>query len=390
MKMTADLLLKEVETLTGAKLQEVSVDEIVSCPNAFSINRNQDVIALHLDSLKLADISFLKNLTGLKQLILRGSHIKDIGNLANLGNLTYLDLKKNQISDVSPGLHNLKQLTHLILRWNKITDISFLKPLGTLEELDLSENDISDVSCIKDLTHLRKLDLDFNKITILPEDIAFLKKLERLSILGNPLEIPPHSRANDGLESIRNYFRNHHGSDLPCAFDKKGEDMKNDRKMGPKVKRKKIFISYSHHDTDWLIRVQKHLRVLANNVADIDVWADNQIRAGMNWKKEIEKALNEAKIAVLLITTDFLSSDFIRENELPPLLGAAKKDGATILPLIVKPSRFKKIENLSQFQAVNLPEKSLIDMQEGEQEETLVKLTDIIEEILSNENPGAE
>jgi len=383
-------ILKEVETLAGIKMEEVNLDEVVSCKNAFSTDRNKDVIALHLDSLKLIDISFLKNLTNLKQLILRGSHIADVQNIENLKSLTYLDLRKNQITDASPGLYGLKNLTHLILRRNKIRDVSFLKNLGYLEELDLSENVVSDVSYVKDLIHLRKLDLDFNNITIFPKEIAFLKKLERLSIIGNPLEIPPNNYANDGLESIRNYFGNQSENVSSSTSDKKGEERKNDQKTEPIVKRKKIFISYSRHDEKWLLYVQKHLKALANDAADIDVWADNQIRAGMNWKKEIEKALDEAKIAILLISTDFLISDFIRENELPPLLEAAKKDGATILPLIVKPSRFKKSKNLSQFQAVNLPEKPLNKMNEPELDETLVKLTDIIEEILSVDNPGYE
>lgn len=146
--------------------------------------------------------------------------------------------------------------------------------------------------------------------------------------------------------------------------------------------RNKIFLSYSHSDGNWLKRVLTHLRALKHEGFEMDMWDDTQIKAGRKWEREIENAISEAKIAVLLISADFLASDFITQNELPPLLEAAEKDGAIIIPLILKPSRFTKNKNLSQFQAVNEPNNSLINLSEGEQEEILVKLTETIEEHL--------
>jgi internalin A len=146
--------------------------------------------------------------------------------------------------------------------------------------------------------------------------------------------------------------------------------------------RTKIFISYSHNDKEWLTRVQKHLKTLENEGIDVDVWDDTRIKAGDKWKLEIKRALDEAKIAILLISTDFLASDFIAKNELPPLLKAAEQNGAVILPLILKPSRFTKHKELSEFQAVNDPTRPLIKLEEAEQEEILVKLTGIIEDNL--------
>jgi len=146
--------------------------------------------------------------------------------------------------------------------------------------------------------------------------------------------------------------------------------------------RTKVFISYSHNDREWLTRLQKHLKTLENEGVYVDVWDDTRIKAGDKWKQEIKRALDEAKIAVLLISTDFLASDFIAKNELPPLLEAAKKNGAVILPLILKPSRYTRHKELSEFQAVNDPAKPLIKLEEAEQEEILVKLTGIIEDNL--------
>ncbi len=152
---------------------------------------------------------------------------------------------------------------------------------------------------------------------------------------------------------------------------------------GPtKVRRDKVFVSYTHKDSDALERIQTHLKVLENEGISINLWEDTQIKSGMKWRKEIEKALEAAKVAILLVSTDFLASDFISKNELPPLLKAAENDGATILPLILKPCRFAKNKELSEFQTVNDPTKPLSKLTEAEQDEILLVLTDRIEELM--------
>jgi hypothetical protein len=62
---------------------------------------------------------------------------------------------------------------------------------------------------------------------------------------------------------------------------------------------------------------------------------DIAIEAGADWKREVEAALKDARAAILLVTADFLASDFIFYNELPPLLHGAEDRGTVIIPLIV-------------------------------------------------------
>ena len=98
----------------------------------------------------------------------------------------------------------------------------------------------------------------------------------------------------------------------------------------------------------------------------------------MVWRDEIEKALTAAQIGVLLISADFMASDFIATDELPPLLAAAQDKGLTILSLIVGPSQFEHTPELSRFQAVNPPSQPLIGLSKVERETVLLNLANRI------------
>ncbi len=142
--------------------------------------------------------------------------------------------------------------------------------------------------------------------------------------------------------------------------------------------RSNVFISYSHVDSDVLNRVLVHLKPLEKQ-GMIDLWVDTRIKAGEKWEERIKSALSSAKVAILLVSADFLASDFIVDNELPPLLSSAEEEGTKILPVIVKPSRFLRDENLAKFQAVNDPQMPVIKMSEVECEELFVQVAEIVE-----------
>lgn len=156
--------------------------------------------------------------------------------------------------------------------------------------------------------------------------------------------------------------------------------------MNAKIERDQVFVSYSHKDKDMLQAVQTHLKVLKNEGIPIKLWDDTRIKAGTKWREEIGKALAAAKVAVLLVSTDFLASDFITKTELPALLKAAESEGAVVLPLILKPCRFTKNKELSVFQSINDPAKPLSGLSEHDREEELLKLADRIGELVSQKD----
>lgn len=142
-----------------------------------------------------------------------------------------------------------------------------------------------------------------------------------------------------------------------------------------------VFISYSHKDKKWLDRLQVHLKPLEREGL-ITRWDDTLIKPGTNWKSEIERAVKSAKVAILLVSADFLASDYVRNNELPPLLARAQTEGALVLPLILSPCRFTREQTLSIFQAVNDPAKPLNALSKPQQERVLDRLSETIEKAL--------
>lgn len=128
-----------------------------------------------------------------------------------------------------------------------------------------------------------------------------------------------------------------------------------------------VFISYCHTDAEYLARLKVHLQPLEREL-DVRTWSDTDIRPGELWREQIAAALENAGIAILLISADFLASPFIITNELPPLLEKAEQQGATVLPLILTNCRFARDPLLSKFQAVNDPRAPLSSLSPAERE----------------------
>jgi hypothetical protein len=139
-----------------------------------------------------------------------------------------------------------------------------------------------------------------------------------------------------------------------------------------------VFISYSHKDRTWLDRLRVHLKPLERQRV-IETWDDTRLRSGMRWHDQIKAALASASVAVLLVSPDFLASDFITNDELPPLLAAEEARGLVVMPVIISPSRFSRTPSLAQFNAVNPDLKPLLDMTEGERDALWNRLVNDIE-----------
>lgn len=83
---------------------------------------------------------------------------------------------------------------------------------------------------------------------------------------------------------------------------------------------------------------------------DFQSWDDSEIDMGESWKDKILTAIDEAKIAVLLISPDFLTSKFILDEEVPRMLKLRDEGKLVITPVIVRPSPWESVGWLNEIQ----------------------------------------
>ncbi len=147
--------------------------------------------------------------------------------------------------------------------------------------------------------------------------------------------------------------------------------------------RNQVFISYSHSDREWLDRLQIHLKPLERK-SSISVWDDTRILSGAKWKDTITNALASAKVAILLVSPNFLASDFIANEELLPLLQAAENEGLTILWIAVSASLYNETE-IGNYQAANNPTEPLDSLSPSQMNVALVKIVERVKAAMERE-----
>jgi len=97
----------------------------------------------------------------------------------------------------------------------------------------------------------------------------------------------------------------------------------------------RLFISYSHKDENFRNELQSHLKLL-HRLGIIDVWDDRRIDAGDEWKKKIDENLERADIILLLVSENFIASDYCYEIEMKCALERHERGEAHVIPVIVR------------------------------------------------------
>lgn len=302
--------------------------------------------------------------------------------------VTKLNLSGLELKEFPENVFDYPKLTKLVLSNNRIKVIpkEILK-LKKLKVLDLANNEITVLQgAVFRLPKLQTLNLYGNQIKKFPKQVMD-SCIQKLIVSKNPIEEGELERLKEKCEVVftsKNQETSAEAATVAPEVSTKSDVeevivTKEDKKM---EKKHSIFISYSHEDNQWLTKVLKNLKPLQRYYDNVDSWSDKKIMASDVWKDEIDKALKNATIAILLISSDFEASDFITNEELQPLLDKAQADGTKIMPLIVRPCAFFEECGLSKYQAVNDPKKPLSGMTEYEQEMALVDMVKTIKEII--------
>lgn len=103
----------------------------------------------------------------------------------------------------------------------------------------------------------------------------------------------------------------------------------------PPAERVKIFFCYAHEDAALLDQLKQHLKPLQRQ-GIFDMWYDQDISAGTEWKREIDKHLNAADIILLLISPDFISSEYCYSVEMKRALERHEQREARVVPIILR------------------------------------------------------
>jgi hypothetical protein len=101
-----------------------------------------------------------------------------------------------------------------------------------------------------------------------------------------------------------------------------------------------VFFSYSHKDEELRDELEKHLSILKRQGV-ITGWHDRRIGAGREWAGEIDTHLNTADVILLLISSDFLASDYCYDVEMKRAMERHEAGEARVIPVILRPVDWK-------------------------------------------------
>jgi TOMM system kinase/cyclase fusion protein len=149
--------------------------------------------------------------------------------------------------------------------------------------------------------------------------------------------------------------------------------------------RDKVFISYSHKDQEWLAQLQTMMKPIVRSGAVL-LWADTMIRTGADWREHIQTALTTAKVGVMLVSPNFLASDFVAEVELPALLTAAAEEGLQVCWILVS-ACLHETSGLSRFQAAHDISRPLDSLTPAELNGTLASIAREINRLANTPSP---
>ena len=145
-----------------------------------------------------------------------------------------------------------------------------------------------------------------------------------------------------------------------------------------------IFYSYSHKDERLRDKLEVHLKLMQRQGL-ISNWHDRRIGPASEWDGEISSHLESAHIILLLISPDFLSSDYIYDVELKRAMERHEAGEARVIPIILKPCDWMTAE-FSKLQALPRDGKPVVKW--GNRDEAFSQITSAIRDLVRSMPAG--
>jgi len=124
------------------------------------------------------------------------------------------------------------------------------------------------------------------------------------------------------------------------GVDLEGARQRNYRDMERRSDSLRLFYSYSHKDERLRDELETHLKILERQGLILP-WHDRRIMGGENWASEIDNNLKQANVILLLISSDFIASDYCYEVEMKLAMERQAKGEARVVPILLRPADYK-------------------------------------------------
>jgi internalin A len=175
--------------------------------------------------------------------------------------------------------------------------------------------------------------LEPEEVVPLPSYPDYFELYENLKVLEDNTEI--ELKKVIGKQVLRfNVQELLNGVDLVGERRKKAIDDRIDKKL-------QLFISYSHKDEKLREELETHLAIL-QRTAPISSWQDRKILAGEEWKGQIDDNLERADIILLLISADFIASNYCYDIEMNRALERHNNGEAKVIPVVIRNVNWNK------------------------------------------------
>jgi internalin A len=172
-------------------------------------------------------------------------------------------------------------------------------------------------------------------------DIKKLQVTEMVPVPGRPEAVVPYAKLR-ALEQngIRKFIEVLGGDVVELDV----QDLLNGVDIGPRpppgdfdprAEAVRLFCSYSHKDETLQAELETHLKLL-HREGLISAWHDRKIAAGEEWKGQINENLEIAEIILLLISADFIASDYCYDKEMRRALERHRAGDARVIPVILR------------------------------------------------------